>query len=189
MTAPKPRTKVVLGTVGTDVHPFDRLVGWLDSWAKAHPDFEVVIQYGSSSPPTVANGIHFLTHDALLEWMARASVVVTHGGPATIMEVRARHGTPIVIPRNPAFGEHVDRHQLDFCGAMARRDLVQLAQSSEHLEGLINGQLASPPQPASNSHTVPEGVTRFAQEVDAMLSRSAPSGTAAPARPRARRTR
>lgn len=182
---------VILATVGTDVHPFDRLVGWVDGWAKAHPDFEVIIQYGSSAVPEIANGIQFLSHDALLEWMTRASIVITHGGPATIMEVRARHGVPIVIPRNPSLGEHVDRHQLDFCTAMARRDFVQLAQSSEHLEGLIEAQIANPPRPTAAPTSLPEGVSRFAQEVDAMLDRSSTGSRAnrTAARQEARRTR
>jgi UDP-N-acetylglucosamine transferase subunit ALG13 len=182
---------IVLATVGTDVHPFDRVVGWLDAWAGAHPSSEVVIQYGSSAPPSVARGIQFLSHDALLDWMARATVVITHGGPASIMEVRARHGTPIVVPRNPELGEHVDRHQLDFCTAMARRELVLMARNAAHLDELIGHQLHAPPHPAATARDVPEGVEGFAREVDTLLGRQ-PTGqrtVTRAARQRARRTR
>lgn len=43
-----------------------------------------------------------------------AEIIVTHGGPATFIEALLREKTPIVVPRQQRFGEHVNNHQIDF---------------------------------------------------------------------------
>ena len=52
------RTIAVL--LGTDVHPYARLVSWADDWAREHPDDRVVVQHGYSEPPAVADGVRLL---------------------------------------------------------------------------------------------------------------------------------
>ena len=76
--------------VGTDHHPFDRVVGWADDWAASHtPTVRVVIQYGTSRPPSSGRGPRSPagrpSSNAL---MAEAAAVVCHGGPGTIMGAR-----------------------------------------------------------------------------------------------------
>ncbi len=44
MSGTEPR---VLVTVGTDHHRFDRLIGWVDRWAAAHPEARVLVQHGT----------------------------------------------------------------------------------------------------------------------------------------------
>ena len=44
----------ILVTVGTDHHPFQRLVDWGDRYAARHPEHQVFIQYGSARPPAHA---------------------------------------------------------------------------------------------------------------------------------------
>ena len=116
--------RLVLILVGTDHHPFDRLVGWSDTWARAHPDVQVVVQYGQSRVPEVADGHAFLAHDALTDLVAAADVVVSHGGPATISEARTAGHLPVVVPRDPELGEHVDDHQLRFSAWLESKHLV-----------------------------------------------------------------
>ena len=57
----------VFVTVGTDHHPFDRLVQWVDVWAAAHPEIEVVIQYGEACSPAHADPKAYLTHSERAE--------------------------------------------------------------------------------------------------------------------------
>jgi len=106
------RLPLVLVAVGTDYHQFDRLVDWVDRWLAdvGSCRAEVLVQYGTSKGPTVALGSSLLEHRELQSAMERATVVVCHGGPATITEAR-RHGRlPICVPRDPSRGEHVDNH-------------------------------------------------------------------------------
>ena len=143
------RSPIVFATVGTDQHPFDRLVRWLDRVAAGNADLQCVVQFGTSSPPAFAAGIDYLNHDQLLGWIDRAAVVITHGGPASIIQVRERHGRPIVIPRDPRRGEHVDRHQMDFAAMLDRMGAVSIASSSDELAELVDQHLATAPMPAS----------------------------------------
>ncbi|KRN31270.1 hypothetical protein IV68_GL001153 [Weissella halotolerans DSM 20190] len=46
--------------------------------------------------------------------MNEARIVITHGGPASFMDVIAKGKQPIVVPRQEKFNEHVNNHQVDF---------------------------------------------------------------------------
>ncbi|MGH3659367.1 MAG: glycosyltransferase, partial [Micromonosporaceae bacterium] len=56
---------LVLVTVGTDHHPFDRLVGWADQWAADRGHVRVLVQHGATAPPRHATGHDFLDHAQL----------------------------------------------------------------------------------------------------------------------------
>lgn len=122
-----PRAPVVFVTVGTDHHPFDRVVGWADDWSAAHPEAEVVVQYGTSRPPSHATGHQLLSSAEFAAMLARADAVVCAGGPGGIMESRGAGVRPIVVARRSDLGEHVDDHQRAFAAFMAARDAVLLA--------------------------------------------------------------
>ncbi len=131
----------VLVAVGTDKHPFDRLVDWLESWQPEVADrVALTVQHGHTRPPGVPGAVAFLGHDELQSAMSGADLVVCHGGPATILEAR-RHGRlPIVVPRNPAHGEHVDDHQLLFARRLGAAGMVALCETREALlEALAAG--------------------------------------------------
>lgn len=132
----------VFVTVGTDHHPFDRVVGWADRLAER--GLRVVVQYGTSRPPTVARG-HDLVPIRDLEAMMRgATVVVTHGGPATIMQVRDLGIVPIVVARDPAHGEHVDGHQMRFAARLAELGNVVAGQDETAFFAAVERALADP---------------------------------------------
>lgn len=160
----------VVATVGTDVHPFDRMVDWIDDWALANDaGTRVFIQFGTSRAPVICQGSAYLEYSDLQDHIRNAKVVITHGGPATIMEVRSLHGMPIVTPRDPLRGEHVDGHQLDFCHMLARRGDIAQATSAANLADLINNHIEAPPRRHINSEAIPEGVRGFASAVDDLL--------------------
>jgi UDP-N-acetylglucosamine transferase subunit ALG13 len=132
----------VFAALGTDYHPFGRAVSWLDAWQQAHPDSEVFVQHGSSPAPTAAGGAAFLDHDSLQQRLRTSDVVVCHGGPATISEARAAGHVPVVLPRDPERGEHVDDHQLRFSAWARDRGLVRRVTTSEELTSFLDRALA-----------------------------------------------
>lgn len=134
---------LVLAMVGTDHHPFDRMVAWVDAWAAEHPDVRCFVQYGTSTPPAVAEGSSMVDRDRLQELMAQAAVVVSHGGPSTIVESLRLGRRPVVVPRSPTGGEHVDGHQERFAAFVRDRGLVDLAGSAEELGALLDAALAA----------------------------------------------
>lgn len=122
MSPPEKRRVLIL--VGTDHHRFDRIVDWADRRQREHPDEDVFIQYSVSSRPTTANGAKFLDPPDLAAAVHDADVVITHGGPGTISNARTGGHRPLVVPRDPARGEHVDDHQLRFSRWAHDRNLV-----------------------------------------------------------------
>jgi UDP-N-acetylglucosamine transferase subunit ALG13 len=173
------RRPLVLVAVGTDYHPFDRLVGWVDRWlSDAGPErADVLVQYGKSAAPCVATGEPLLNHDALQTAMATAAAVVCHGGPATIMEARRNGRLPICVPRDPNRGEHVDRHQQDFARRIGAEDVVRLAETEEQFRAALDEALDYPHRFAlgaeSGELTAP-GLDRFADLVGELLPPATP---------------
>ncbi len=119
---------MIFCTVGTHEDPFDRLVGELDRLVATGEITEPVhIQTGYSKlVPAQCTHEAMIGFDAVQDWMRRARVVVTHGGPASIMQALALGKVPVVVPRQAKFGEHVDDHQVRFSRRIADRVLVVL---------------------------------------------------------------
>lgn len=123
--------------VGTDHHPFHRAVDWADSWQDRHVNDHVYIQYGSSRPPRIAEGASLVPFQEVATRIDSADVVVCHGGPGTIAQVRAGGHRPIVFPRDPARGEHVDGHQQLFARWCADKELADVVADPDGLDHLV----------------------------------------------------
>ena len=134
---PQGRLPLVAVLLGTDSHPFDRLVRWGSELASMGT-CTCFIQHGATSmpalPPSGVDGTVMLGSTELADLLSRADCVVTHGGPGLIMEARDAGHRPIVVPRDPAFGEHVDEHQLRFASVVARAGVVVRADSQMGFE-------------------------------------------------------
>jgi UDP-N-acetylglucosamine transferase subunit ALG13 len=110
---------LILFTVGTHDQPFDRLVH--AAAAVARRGERVVVQRGSSRVDPGCE-VHDHLGPAAFEALIReARVVVSHAGPSTLDRVLAAGRVPIVVPRDPARGEHVDDHQIRYATALADR--------------------------------------------------------------------
>ena len=93
----------------------------------------VYVQRGTSVRPKTCASDEYVAYDDLIESMTTSTVVVTHGGPATIMAAHAHGRLPVVVPRRPDLGEHVDDHQIRFGHWMANRCQVVLAETEDEL--------------------------------------------------------
>lgn len=136
-------TGFVLAMVGTDHHPFDRFVDWVDAEALRLPDTRFVVQHGASKSPRRAEGHEFLDHDRLVELLADARAVICHGGPGTIMEARSAGHVPICVPRDPTLGEHVDEHQQRFARLVGAAGVVREVHDQEAFSWLLEDVLAA----------------------------------------------
>ena len=165
----------VLVVVGTDHHRFDRLVDWLDDWAERQQSpTRVVFQHGSARTPRFGEGHVLLPHDDLQALMDTASVVVAHGGPATICEAW-RHGRlPVVVPRDPALGEHVDGHQQRFSRRLGSAGLVLLCEERRQLETALDQARADPSRVVfalgDRDELVLRSVRRIGEVVDQLVA-------------------
>ncbi|SBT52966.1 glycosyltransferase [Micromonospora narathiwatensis] len=169
-------TPYVLAVVGTDVHRFDRLVDWLERWHAGRPTVRVVLQYGHSRTPRLPEARPFLGHEELQRAMAEATLVVSHGGPATITEARRTSHLPIVVPRDPAHDEHVDNHQQLFSRRLGAAGMVRLCESEAELVAALDEGLADPYRftlAADRDRPDPraEAVARVGRVIDDLVAR------------------
>lgn len=157
-------------SLGTDHHPCDRVSGWLESWLRSNPGLACVFQHGSSRPVEGARCVDILPRPELLRLQGGADVVVTQGGPGSIMDARSVGRRPITIPRRTDLGEVVDDHQVAFSRRMAALGWIELAETEEVFVGSVDAALADPRTvriPITPS-PVPETVRRLSREIDAL---------------------
>lgn len=116
------RIALIFVITGTHEQQFQRLVEASDLLAAAGLD--VLVQYGYSSPPSRARGVHMLGTFELKSAVRTADIIVTHGGPGAMWEAFNDNKVPVVVPRLKRFNEHVDDHQVAFIRHMARHKRV-----------------------------------------------------------------
>jgi len=132
---------LVVVLLGTDHHPFDRLVEWADAAADRRPGVRFVVQHGMTRPPVNAEAHDFLHHGLLCELLDQASAVVSHGGPGVITEAREAGHVPLCVPRDPRLGEHVDGHQQRFAAMMGSVGVVRLVEDPAGFERELDAAL------------------------------------------------
>lgn len=170
-------------TVGTDFHPFDRLISWVDRLAQEQPDGPGwLVQHGFTAAPIHAQGRQFLDSVGVHHAFADAPFVIAHGGPATVTEARRLGHVPIVVPRDPSYGEHVDDHQLRFARKMHQEGIVVCCETEHELRAAVNKALSEPslfrlPDGHATDDRVATTVRRFAEIVDPLVSTSVKSPT------------
>jgi UDP-N-acetylglucosamine transferase subunit ALG13 len=138
---------MIFVTVGTHEQPFNRLIEYMDLWAKNH-DEKVIIQTGYSTyEPKYCECHKLLPYSEMEKNVAEARIVITHGGPSSFIMPLQIGKTPIVVPRRHKFGEHVNDHQVTFCETVAERmgmiivieDVEMLGQAIVHYDARVGG--------------------------------------------------
>jgi UDP-N-acetylglucosamine transferase subunit ALG13 len=128
-------TAVIFVTVGTDEHPFDRLIREVDSLKERGViREEVFIQIGFAHyHPAHCPFAEILTYKEMEEKMRDARIIITHGGPGSIMPVLYSGKVPVVVPRRKRYGEVVDEHQVSFARKLEKEGRIILVEAIEDL--------------------------------------------------------
>lgn len=130
---------LIFVTVGTDHHPFDRLVEWTESWLESRNHAaDVFIQTGTSSAPKLARWSAYVGREEMQSLVRDATGIVCHGGPGTIQDARSNGFIPVVVPREAHLGEHVDDHQVAFTGRVEAKGEIKVARSEEAFGRLLD---------------------------------------------------
>lgn len=114
---------MIFVTVGTHEQPFNRLVKAVDELKRDGVITEdVVIQTGFSTyEPKYCTWSKLIPYQDMLKNVEDARIVITHGGPASFIMPLQIGKTPIVVPRQHQFNEHVNDHQVEFARNVAER--------------------------------------------------------------------
>lgn len=181
MTGPRDDSAVgsvagrVVVVVGTDHHPFDRLINWVNEWLATHADQtgRFFVQWGTASVRPDCQGVQFLGADELATLMDQADVIVCHGGPATVSEAWARGRKPVVVPRLARLGEHVDDHQADFCYRFAALGRMALASTLSDFTRLLAEAEAEPARfsVTDSGSTADQAVACLGKLIEELVSR------------------
>lgn len=138
-----PQSKTVLVTVGTDHHPFNRLMTWSEHWVADHPDVNIVVQHGSSRAPASVPSYERISHEKLSSLMEDADVIVTHGGGGSITQCWRAGKVPLVVARRKHLGEHVDDHQVAFANRLAEMGYVRKVSDEETFASTLSRWVSS----------------------------------------------
>lgn len=131
---------MIFVTVGTHEQQFNRLVSKIDELVeKGVIEDEVFIQTGYSTyEPKNCMWSKLISYEQMKEYIERASLVITHGGPASFIAPLQVGKIPIVVPRQAAFDEHVNDHQIEFAEKVsAIQNNIIVVRDIEQLEEKI----------------------------------------------------
>lgn len=114
---------MIFVTVGTHEQPFNRLVQEIDNLKRDGVITEdVIIQTGYSTyEPKYCQWDRLIPYKQMVKNVEDARIVITHGGPASFIMALQIGKTPIVVPRQKKFDEHVNDHQVEFAKNVAER--------------------------------------------------------------------
>lgn len=131
---------MIFVTVGTHEQQFNRLVECVDRLkGDGIITEDVVIQTGFSTyEPKHCTYKNLFPFDKMEDYVAKARIIITHGGPSSFIMPLQYGKTPIVVPRRVEFDEHVNNHQLEFCKAVSKRmGTIVVVEDIEKLKDVI----------------------------------------------------
>ena len=131
---------MIFVTVGTHEQPFNRLIQKIDELKRnGIIQEDVIIQTGFSTyEPKYCQWDKLIPYKQMIKNVEDARIVITHGGPASFIMPLQIGKTPIVVPRQYQFGEHVNDHQVEFARNVAKRmGTIIPVEDIGKLEGII----------------------------------------------------
>ena len=165
---------MIFVTVGTHEQPFDRLVSKIDELKRdGIIQEDVMIQTGFSTyEPKHCQWSRLIPYSDMVKYVREARIVITHGGPASFIMPLQIGKTPIVVPRQSQFGEHVNDHQVEFTRAMEQRQgNILVVENVEQLKDtLLNYERIVSSMPAALSNNNDRFVSAFETMVDELFA-------------------
>ena len=161
--------------------PFDRLVMTIDKLATDGVfTEEVFAQIGPSKIPAGKLPFaRFLSYDEMNVRADAASLIITQGGPGSIMLALERGNIPIVIPRQKKFGETVDNHQVFFAQKLAAENKILLVYDIADLKDTYLSYQERTANIVVSAQAVAEKATLFANRLEQLILNSRTPGQSA----------
>ena len=133
---------MIFVTVGTHEQAFDRLIKCIDNMVGNGVIKEkVIIQKGYTDyEPKNCETYKLIGYEQMQEYIEKARIVITHGGPASFVAPLSIGKIPVVVPRKKEFNEHVNDHQLDFVKQVEKRmkNIIVAESDEEIIDAVVN---------------------------------------------------
>jgi UDP-N-acetylglucosamine transferase subunit ALG13 len=128
--------------VGNATQPFDRLLLAVAEISAQLPQ-PVFVQRGAS----MVSDNHwqmadFVPMDEFERLIRSSSVLIMHAGAGSIIHAVRANRLPVVMPRQAAYGEHIDDHQVELATALASTGHVLIAQNVRELRVATDNALS-----------------------------------------------
>lgn len=138
---------MIFVTVGTHEQQFNRLIRSVDNLKRdGFIQEEVFIQTGFSTyVPRYCKWDKLLPYNGMKKMVETARLIITHGGPSSIIMPLQIGKVPIVIPRQKKYGEHVNNHQVEFVKIVSEKlkNIIPVYEITE-LKNVISGYDKAP---------------------------------------------
>lgn len=130
---------MIFVTVGTGEQQFDRLVKEVDRLKlEAIIEDDIFIQTGYCSyVPKACEHAKLISYDEMVKKTKDATIIITHGGPGSIMLALSLWKVPIVVPREKIYDEVVDNHQVYFTKKLRQENKVLAVYNINDLKEYI----------------------------------------------------
>lgn len=127
-------------TVGSQKFQFDRLLKEVDRLIETGKmnGSEIVAQTGYCQyEPKHFQFEQFMSKDDFLTHINNSEIVITHGGTGSIINSVKLGKKVIGVPRQEAFGEHVDNHQFEIIEEFENTKLIYAVYEIADLEDAL----------------------------------------------------
>jgi beta-1,4-N-acetylglucosaminyltransferase len=114
-------------SVGTHEQPFERAIDLVLPLAERGED--ILVQHGLTPPRADLPNfrwLDFIEYEEVIAYIHTSRAFVCHAGVGSILTSLMQGTTPIVLPREARYGEHIDDHQLQLASKLASRGLIVL---------------------------------------------------------------
>ena len=162
-------------TIGNPTQPFLRLLEAVDRYAAfdlRQRQEEILIQSGHTTDfhPHHCQHIPFVSMEEFDQYMAKANLVICHGGCGSISHCLRLGKVPVVVPRRKHFGEHVNDHQLQLTQVLANEGRVIPVFEIENLPRAIEEARHRKVQPLSAP--APKIFSLVSRAIEELVARS-----------------
>jgi len=160
---------VIFVILGMDVYPFERLARTVDELQRdgvCGDDF--FLQLGATTyQPQHARFERYLSFGDVCEHIRKASVVITHAGAGSTLVCLQQGKHPVLVPRQPRYGEIVDEHQLPFAEKFGQLGLATTVHEMTELRPAIDAVRgkSAPKNAAGRAHELTSWLEDFWQQI------------------------
>ena len=125
---------------GSRGYQFNRLFKAMDDLVKSKAiTEEVFAQTGNSDyKPLYYRYERYLDEESFRQYQDKADLIISHGGTGALVSALKKGKQVIAVPRIAKYGEHIDDHQLQVTGALARQGYLLEVVDMKDLEATID---------------------------------------------------
>ena len=130
---------MIFVTLGTQDKPFTRIIQAVEQAViDGKITDEVVVQSGNTKYESkVLNVLNYVPFDEFNNYLAKADIIITHGGVGSILNALKLKKKIIAVPRLKKYGEHINDHQLQVIQKMTQQGYILSCEDENEIENKV----------------------------------------------------